>query len=64
MRSAKGYLILHNGGADHIARAIRSGRQLSLFPFPADLLEPHEAELIVPTVRKLHACRALTARQV
>ena len=55
VRSAKGYLILHNGGADHISRAIRSGRQISRFPFPAELIELHEAELIVPTVRQLHA---------
>ena len=53
VRSAKGYLILHHGGGHKLARAIESGRQKSLFPFPSDLLKLHEAELIVPTVRKL-----------
>ena len=55
VRSAKGYLILHNGGAGPIARAIQSGRQMSLFPFPVDLLALHEAELIIPDPVKLHA---------
>ena len=55
VRSAKGYLILHNGGADHIARAIKSRCQMSLFPFPAELIELHEAELILPDPVKLHA---------
>ena len=55
VRGARGYLILHNGGAHRVARAIQSGPQLSLFPFPAELIKAHEAELIVPTVRQLHA---------
>ena len=55
VRSAKGYLILHPGGAKKIALALDSGVQLNLFPFPAELLQSHEAELIVPTVRQLHA---------
>ena len=55
VRGAAGYAILYNGGADHIARAIKSGRQLSLFPFPAELIELHEAELIQPKPRGLHA---------
>ena len=38
-----------------IARAIRSGRQMSLFPFPAELIELHEAELIQPDPVRLHA---------
>ena len=59
VRSASGYLILHNGGEHKLARAIESGRQKSLFPFPFDLLKLHEAELIVPTVRKLHAVETL-----
>ena len=55
VRGSRGYLILHKGGAGRIARAIRSGRQMSLWPFPAELLELHEAELIVPDPVKLHA---------
>ena len=38
-----------------MARALQSGRQLDLWPFPKELIEAHEAELIVPTVRHLHA---------
>ena len=55
VRGARGYLILHNGGAHRVAGAILSGPQLNLFPFPAELIRAHEAELIVPTVRELHA---------
>ena len=55
VRGARGYLILHNGGAGPIARAIQSGRQMNLFPFPIDLLELHEAELIIPDPVKLHS---------
>ena len=55
VRGARGYLILHPGGPHKVARAIQSGRQLSLFPFPSELIELHEAELIVPNVRELHA---------
>ena len=55
VRSARGYLILHPGAAEKIARALKSGVQLSLFPFPAELLKRHEAELIVPDPVKLHA---------
>ena len=55
VRSAKGYLILHPGGAKKIALALDSGVQLNLFPFPAELLQSHEAELIVPDPVKLHA---------
>ena len=55
VRGARGYLILHNGGAHRVARALQSGRQLNLWPFPAELIALHEAELIVPTVRQLHA---------
>ena len=55
VRGSKGYLILHKGGDTNIARAIRSGRQMSLFPFPADLIELHEAELVQPGPVQLHA---------
>ena len=55
VRGARGYLILHNGGAHRLARAIQSGPQLNLFPFPAELMREHEAELIVPAVHQLHA---------
>ena len=55
VRGARGYLILHHGGADRVARALQSGRQLDLWPFPKEVLQLHEAELIVPTVRQLHA---------
>ena len=56
VRGAHGYLILHHDGAAHrVARALQSGRQLDLWPFPKDLLQLHEAELIVPTVRQFHA---------
>ena len=55
IRGAKGYLILHHNGADRVARALQSGRQMNLWPFPEDLIRLHEAELIVPTVRQLHA---------
>ena len=55
VRSAKGYLILHNGGEHRIARAILSGRQMNLFPFPIDLLALHEAELIIPDPVKFHS---------
>ena len=54
VRGARGYLILHDGAAKKIASAIESGKQMNLFPYPADLLKHPEAELIVPTVRKLH----------
>ena len=53
VRSAKGYLILHDGAAKKIASAIEGGKQRSLFPYPADLIKAHEAELVVPA-RKLH----------
>ena len=55
VRGAHGYLILHHDGAGRVARALLSGRQLDLWPFPKELIEAHEAELIVPTVRQLHA---------
>ena len=55
VRGARGYLILHHGGEHRVARALQSGRQLDLWPFPKELIEAHEAELIVPTVRQLHA---------
>ena len=55
VRGAHGYLIFHHDGAGRVARALLSGRQFELFPFPAELIEAHEAELIVPTVRQLHA---------
>ena len=48
-------MILHPGGAKKIARALQSGQQLSLFPFPEGLIRSHEAELIVPDPVKLHA---------
>ena len=55
IRGARGYLILHPGGAKKIARALQSGQQLSLFPFPEELIRSHEVELIVPDPVKLHA---------
>ena len=55
VRGAHGYLIFHHDGAGRVARALLSGRQFELFPFPAELIEAHEAELIVPTVQQLHA---------
>ena len=55
VRGSKGYLILHKGGDTNISRAIRSGRQMNLFPFPADLIELHEAELVQPGPVQLHA---------
>ena len=54
VRGSAGYLILHKGPGP-IARAIKSGRQMSLFPFPAELIELHEAELVLPDPVKLHA---------
>ena len=53
VRGSKGYVILHKGPGP-IARAILSGRQMSLFPFPAELIELNEADLIVPDPVKLH----------
>ena len=53
IRGARGYLILHPGGDKKIARALQSGQQLSLFPFPAELLLSHEAELVYPVRRDL-----------
>ena len=53
VRGASGYLILHPGADKKIARALESGVQFSLFPFPTELL--HEAELIHPDPVKLHA---------
>ena len=55
VRGSAGYLILHKGGDANIARAMEAGRQMSLWPFPAELLGLHEAELIVPNPAKLHA---------
>ena len=52
IRGAKGYLILHPGGAEKIARALDSGIQFSLFPFPAEFLRLHETELVYPVVRR------------
>ena len=54
IRGARGYLILHPGGAKKIARALQSGQQLSLFPFPEELIRSLEAELIVPDPVMLH----------
>ena len=50
VRGSAGYLILHKGGAARIARAIRSGRQMNLFPFPSDLIE-----LVQPAPSLIHA---------
>ena len=55
VRGARGYAILHNHAAHRVANALASGRQMNLWPFPAELIKAHEAELIVPTVRQLHA---------
>ena len=48
----KGYLIPWRNGLQKIAGAIREGRQLSLFPFPSDLIREivreHGAELYDP----------------
>ena len=56
IRGARGYLILHQGADQKIARSLDSGVQLNLFPFPVDLLQSHEAELIVPApVNHAHA---------
>ena len=54
IRGARGYLILHPGADKKIARSLDSGVQLNLFPFPTELLELHEAELIVPDPTLLH----------
>ena len=50
-----GYLILHNGGPGRVARALQSGRQINLFPFPEKLIELREAELIRPDAFELRA---------
>ena len=55
VRGGAGYLILHNGGAGRVARALQSGRQINLFPFPEKLIELHEAELIRPDAFELRA---------
>ena len=55
VRGSKGFLILHKNGDKNIAHAILSGRQMNLWPFPAELLGLHEAGLIVPNPAKLHA---------
>ena len=55
VRGGAGYLILHNGGPGRVARALQSGRQINLFPFPEKLIELREAELIRPDAFELRA---------
>ena len=48
IRSAKGYCILHGDGLHRVAKAIESGVQFDLFPFPEELLEIARATLVTP----------------
>ena len=56
---SKGYLIPWNGGIQRIAGAILDGRQMSLFPFPVDLIkelvQERGSELYIPGREKRSA---------
>ena len=69
IRGARGYLILWGNGPERIAAAITGPRQLSLFPFPAVLLEatPPKAEpgRVIPfPERPLNPYRSLDLERV
>ena len=55
VRGARGYAILHNGGAHRVATALASGRQMNLWPFPAELLQLREVEPSTPEPFALRA---------
>ena len=48
IRGANGYLVLHNDGVHRLAHGLLKGHQGRLFPFPEELIERAEAQLIVP----------------
>ena len=66
VRGAKGYLILWRDAVDRLASAIAGPRQLSLFPFPAHLLQERgePGELIQFPERTLNPARSLQLETV
>ena len=66
VRGASGYAILWRDGLERIAAAISGPRQLSLFPFPADILEAKAApgRVIQFPERPLNPYRSLDLERV
>ena len=65
VRGAKGYLILWKDGAERLAAAIAGPRQLSLFPFPAELIQEFEpGRLIQFPERPLNPSRSIHLERV
>ena len=66
VRGAKGYLILWKDGAERLAAAIAGPRQLSLFPFPVELIQDRSepGQLIHFPERPLNPSRSLHLESV
>ena len=65
VRGASGYVILWRDGLERIAAAISGPGQLSLFPFPDDLIErPEPGQLIQFPERPLNPYRSLDLERV
>ena len=64
IRGARGYLILWGNGPERIAAAITGPRQLSLFPFPADLLEAIPGRVISFPERPVNPYRSIDLERV
>ena len=66
VRGAKGYLILWKDGAKRLAAAIAGPRQLSLFPFPVELIQNRSepGQLIQFPERPLNPSRSLHLESV
>ena len=66
VRGANGYLILWKDGAKRLAAAIAGPRQLSLFPFPIELIQDHiePGRLIQFPERPLNPSRSLDLERV
>ena len=62
IRSAKGYCILHGDGLHRVAKAIESGVQFDLFPFPEELLEIARATLVNTRPGDVSGCDATAGR--
>ena len=65
VRGANGYLILWKDGAKRLAAAITGPRQLSLFPFPAELIQEFQpGQLIQFPERPLNPSRSIHLERV
>ena len=65
VRGAKGYAILWKDGAERLAAGIAGARQLSLFPFPVELIQASEpGRLIQFPERPLNPARSLHLESV